>query len=173
LSPNEIDTTILCVEAAKWGVVAIALIALRAKAAVARDAEIFALLVVLISNLGVWVGGYSLIFYATLLPVFLKMRARVLYVGALALIALPLDIIPLRGDFIGMQYSYLADSRVDIYWTLGLGSLLRPFVNLALLLVLSLEFLNRRVKSSGEIPYAASTAVWKKPYRKIHQDAQA
>jgi hypothetical protein len=77
------------------------------------------------------------------------MRARWLYIGLLSLMAMPLDIIPLLSDFIGDQYSYLADAYINIQWTLGLGSVVRPVVNLILLMLLSSEFLARKHKSTN------------------------
>jgi len=104
------------------------------------DTEMLTLLIVVISNLGVWVGGYTYIFYIALIPVFMKMHTRLLYISLLALIAIPLDIIPLLSDFIGDYYSYLGDTHANIQWTLGLGSVVRPVANLILLLLLSCEF---------------------------------
>ncbi len=109
-----------------------------------RDAEIFSLLVVATTNLGIWVGGYTIILYIVLIPVFIKMRARWLYISLLALMAMPLDMIPLMGEPIGVQYSYLSDSYINIQWTLGLGSVIRPVLNILLLVILSCEFLARK-----------------------------
>ena len=146
LSPQIITIIINAIESAKWAVLFISLVTLLKKSPFLRDAEIFCLLLVLITNLGIWVGGHSLILYIVLIPVLSKLRARWLYMGLLSLMAMPLDIIPLSGDFIGEQYSYLADAYVKIDWTLGLGSAVRPVVNLILLLLLSYEFLAREYK---------------------------
>lgn len=132
------------IEAAKWIVIAISLAALLMKSTQMRDAEIFTLLVVTICNLGIWVGGYTFILYIALIPVFIKMRAKLLYIGLISLIAIPLDIIPLMGNFIGEQYSYLATAYVNVWWTLGLGSVARPILNIILLIILSSEFLARK-----------------------------
>ncbi|MHB8741984.1 MAG: glycosyltransferase 87 family protein [Sulfuricaulis sp.] len=144
LNPERIIIIIYIIEAIKWGVLAISLAVLFTRSALLRDAEVFSLLVVAITNLGIWVGGYTFIFYIALTPVFIKMRGRWLYIGLLSILAMPLDIIPLLSSFIGQQYSYLSDSYIDIQWTLGLGSAIRPVVNLILLLLLSGEFLARK-----------------------------
>jgi len=150
LSSESIAMIAYFIEVAKWGVLAISLVALFMKSAQIRDAEAFSLLVVVISNLGIWVGGYTLIFYIALIPVLIGMRAKWLYISLLSIIAMPLDIIPLLGDFIGEQYSYLADAFIDIKWTLGLGSVVRPVVNLTLLLLLSCEFIVRKRKGTND-----------------------
>lgn len=149
LSSESIALIVYIIEAAKWGVLAISLVILFQKSRLMRDAEVFSLLVVVISNLGIWVGGYTFILYIALIPVLIKMRARWLYVGLLSLMAIPLDIIPLSSDFIGEQYSYLADAYVDIQWTLGLGSVVRPITNLLFLLLLSCEFFVRKSESTN------------------------
>lgn len=147
LSANTIDLAALLIDAAKWGIVGFAFAVLNERSSAMRDAEVLAVIVVLISNVGVSVGGYSFIFYGALVPIFLNMRARPLYLIALVLIATPLDMVSLRGDFLGVQYPFLSDFRTDVYWTLGLGSVLRPLVNLVLLALLSFEFLKRQVKT--------------------------
>ena len=150
LSPQIITIIINAIESAKWAVLFISLVTLLKKTPFMHDAEIFCLLLVVITNLGIWVGGYSLLLYIVLIPVLIKMHARWLYIGLLSLMAMPLDIIPLSGDFIGEQYSYLADAYVNIDWTLGLGSAIRPVVNLILLLLLSCEFIARESKGTNE-----------------------
>jgi hypothetical protein len=134
------------IEAVKWTVIAISLVTLFTRSMVMRDSEIFTLLVVAITNLGIWVGGYSIIFYIVLIPVLIKLRANWLYIGLLWVIAMPLDIIPVTTSYIGQQVSYLSNSYVDVQWSLGLGSVVRPVANFALLLMLSREFLARKHK---------------------------
>ncbi len=149
LSPASIAIVAFLIEAVKWCVLAISFAALFMRSRLMRDAEVFALLVVVISNLGIWVGGYTYILYIALIPIFIKMRRKWLYLGLISLIALPLDIIPLFGDFIGEQHSYLTDSNIDIFWTLGLGSVIRPIANLIMLLFLSFEFFARKSESTN------------------------
>jgi hypothetical protein len=146
---DSIAVLINIIEIGKWIVILTSMAALLTRSALMRDAEIFALLVVVISNLGIWVGGYTFVLYAALIPVFIEMRAKSLYIGLLFLIAMPLDVIPLMNEFIGIKYSYLSDSYVDVQWTLGLGSFVRPVVNLLLLFSLSCELLVRMHKHVG------------------------
>lgn len=150
LNPEGIAIIIYLIEAAKWGVLAGSLAVLFLRSTLMRDAEIFSLLAVAISNLGVWVGGYTFILYIALIPVLIKMRARWLYIGLLSLMAVPLDIIPLADEFIEGRYSYLADAYVNIQWTLGLGSMVRPTANLIFLLLLSCEFIARKHKGTND-----------------------
>ena len=134
---------IYIIETAKWSVIALSLFSIFAKSRLMQDAEILSLLIVVITNLGVSVGGYTLIFYYALIPVFLKMRASWLYLGLISLMAIPLDMIDFLGGSIGEQYSYLDDAVVEVFWSLGLGSLIRPIVNFLLILFISFEFLRR------------------------------
>jgi len=60
--------------------------------------------------------------------------------------AIPIDIIPLMSNSIGQQNAYLSGSMVDIQWTMGLGSVVRPVANIMLLLILSYEVLMRKHK---------------------------
>ena len=144
LSTGRIEAIIYFVEITKWGVLAIALAALFMRLKQMHDTEIFTALVVVISNLGIWVGGYTYILYVALIPVFILMRNKWLYIGLLSLIAMPLDVIPILGGYIGMKYSYLAAEHIEIMWTWGLGSVIRPLANLTLLILLAYEFLARK-----------------------------
>jgi hypothetical protein len=132
------------IETIKWLVIFSSFAVLYIRSRLVSDQEILTLLVVIISNMGIWVGGYTLILYAALIPVFFRMRARWPYICLLCLITVPLDIVPLLVNFIGIQYSYLAAENIEILWTLGLGSVLRPVANLALLLLLTYEIINRK-----------------------------
>jgi hypothetical protein len=125
--------------AINWFVLAWVLVAVYHKQERLSDAQVFAILLVVVSNLGVWVGGWSLIFYVTLLPVFLAMRFRNIYFLILALLFLPLDFIPVVKVTIGEQYSYLTDSIVVVHWTLGMGSVLKPILNFILMITLLYE----------------------------------
>lgn len=103
------------------------------------DNQIIAVLLVIISNFGIWVGGYSLIFYVAILPVFLGMKSSSVYMLILNIMILPIDFIPLAKSISGEQFSYLTNSTVDVYWTLGLGNIFKPVLNFILLAVLLQE----------------------------------
>ncbi len=127
------------ISAFKWIVLVWGLGALYKKNNRFSDTQIFAILLVAISNLGVWVGGYTLIFYITLLPVFLTMRFKNIYLIILTLLISPIDFVPLAKETIGEQYSYLTNSIVEVHWTLGMGSVLRPILNFILMVTLFYE----------------------------------
>lgn len=131
------------IEIIKLGALAISFAVLFLKSKLMRDSEIISLLIVSISNFGVSVGGYTFILYIALIPVLAMMKNGRIYVGILSVLAIPLDIVQLAGGYIGEQYSYFDSSSIDIYWTLGLGSLLRPTFNLGLLIFLSSEIFAR------------------------------
>jgi len=110
--------------------------------------EILATIIIIISNLGIWVGGYSIIFYIVLIPILSNMNTSRLLIFIISLMSLPLDLIVLIQDSIGYQYSYLSDFYTVVTWELGLGSILRPFINLILLLLISTELILRKNKVS-------------------------
>lgn len=134
------------IDLTKWAVLFAAIAIVFKKQRKLRDSEIMALLILFVCNLGVWVGGYTLIFYVALVPILVQLRARLLYIVMISILALPLDVVALLGNSIGSQYSYLTDSYVDIQWTIGMGSLFRPIANLLFLLLLSGEFFWRESK---------------------------
>ncbi len=107
--------------------------------------EHFALaaMTVAITNLGVWVGGYSFIFYFVLIPIFLRMAYWKLYLVLITLILLPIDVITILRDNIGDQYAYLSDATVSVDWQLGLGAIARPAVNFCMLLAISFEVFSK------------------------------
>jgi hypothetical protein len=121
------------ISAIKWFVLAWVLVALYNNHNRLSDTQIFAILLVVVTNLGTWVGGWTLIFYVTLLPVFLTMRLRNIYCVILILLFAPLDFIPLAKETLGDQYSYLTNAIVEVHWTLGIGSVLKPILNFILM----------------------------------------
>lgn len=127
------------ISAIKWIVISWIFVALYNYQNRLSDTQIFAILLVVISNLGIWVGGWTFIFYITLLPVFLTMRLRNVYCFILVLLFAPLDFIPLSKQTIGEQYSYLTNSIVEVHWTLGFGSVLKPILNFILMVTLLYE----------------------------------
>ena len=142
------ESLISVIEVAKWSVLALSLFSIFAKSRLLLDAEIFSLLTIVITNLGVSVGGYTLIFYYALIPVFLQMRAKWLYLSLISVMAIPLDMFDILGGSIGEQYSYLSDTQIEVFWSLGLGSLMRPIANFLFVLLISFEVLGRTHKAT-------------------------
>jgi len=143
MSPTMLTASINIIDTVKSLILLIALMLIMINSKFMKDKEIFALLIILITNLGVSVGGYTFIFYIVLIPVFAKMKRNILYYSLLTLIALPLDIVPLKSELIGQQYSYIGNGFYDIEWTLGMGSFIRPPVNFLLLLLFLYQFSNK------------------------------
>jgi hypothetical protein len=151
------EAIIPLIEAAKLA----GLIALLASMLVARERlrewEIVVGLIVIIVNLGVWVGGYSQIFYIACIPILLGMRFRTLHLALVVAIFLPLDMIVLLTEELGP--SILPFARLNIVpleYQLGLGTVLRPVLNYGLLISLAYEFSARRqaVSSPEKVAYA-------------------
>ncbi len=137
--------------AINWFVLAWIFVVLYSKNKPLSDTQIFAILLVAITNLGAWVGGWSLIFYITLLPIFLTMKFKNAYLAILILLFAPLDLIPLARQTIGEQYSYLTNSIVEVHWTLGMGSVLRPILNFTLLTTMLYEISQLTQKNQPQL----------------------
>jgi hypothetical protein len=148
---ERIDDIVFYIEAVKWIGLAFSMRLLFTKSSVMRDAEILMLLIVVISNLGVWVGGYTLILYIALIPVFIEMRLRWWYAGLMVLMLMPLNFVTLLSDSIGEQYAYISDSDVNVDWSMGLDALIRPFANILLLSALSYEVFSRKQAWEGNV----------------------
>jgi len=143
--PSLLASVAFTIEAVKWIAIASCMYLLfRASSEPSiRDGELLALLIAIITNLGISVGGYSVIFYIAFLPIFISMKDRWFFLTLLAALALPWDAVPLTNHVLGRQYSYVSNSIVDVRWTLGLGSFLRPIFNFALLIGIARELLSR------------------------------
>jgi hypothetical protein len=105
--------------------------------------QLFAFLTVFICNLGVWVGGYSLMFYPLIIPALLYFRLRWIYIVLILIILSPLDLIVLWRDILPSKLSFLSGRIVTAEYQLGLGTVLRPALDFALIVLLSLEILAR------------------------------
>lgn len=150
VTAETISRSIAIIEAIKWLVLGLSVAIVLFKNTALRDGEIFAVLVVAISNLGIWVGGYTFILYLALVPVLIKMQKKWVYMLYIFLLAIPLDLILILNESIGLQYSYLADESIEIFWQLGAGSFIRPAINLLFLLTLSYEFAFKTKKLKAE-----------------------
>jgi len=128
------------IELFKWSIILIALVTLFKTSKKNTDQHVIAILVVIISNLSISVGGYTLILYFTLIPVFYAMRFRWFYLAMLALIYTTIDFFPLTvQENLGHQLSFLSNSFVEVSWSLGLNNFLKPMLNITFLLFLVIE----------------------------------
>ena len=149
------------IEFTKWFILAAAISVLFLRWKHLSDEKVIAVLIVVIVNLGTWVGGYSMIFYATLVPIFLKMKYRYVYLGILFMILIPIDIYPLIEEFIGYQYAYLSDSLLQVNWTMGIGSFTTPSLNMLLLVSLIYEMVYGTKENHGNIPFPLAWKLFK------------
>jgi hypothetical protein len=105
-------------ETLKWVTVVFAMHAIVAYRDRVTARQMVCVLVAVITNMGVWAGGYSLIFYFPLIPILAQMRYWKTYMGLLALIYGPLDLVNLVPSQVGTQMLpiYLTHRRcaVDI-----------------------------------------------------------
>lgn len=111
--------------------------------------QMFAVLTIIICNLGVWIGGYSLMFYAILIPAFLSMRLRWVYISIVVLIFSPLDMLVLMKEALPEQILFFTGEQSAVEYQLGLGTILRPILNSSLLILLSFEIIIGRSLSAS------------------------
>jgi Glycosyltransferase family 87 len=104
-----------------------------------------------ITNLGVWVGGYSFILYVCLIPILYRLTYRKTYLACLFLIFMPIDVITLFSESLGNRYSYLSDATVSVNFQLSVGAFLRPVVNFGLLLTMSLDIFQNYAPLAREL----------------------
>ncbi|MCP3384593.1 DUF2029 domain-containing protein [Bradyrhizobium sp. CCGUVB4N] len=140
----DIDAMAGLIEAAKWALILALFISLwRARERLPVEATLAATTVA-ITNLGVWVGGYSFIFYACLIPIFCRLTYSRIYLACVCVILLPIDVITLFNENLGNRYSFLSDATVPISFQLTIGAFVRPVINLFLLFVMTIEMLTNR-----------------------------
>ena len=96
-------------------------------------------LICVILNMSITVGAYTLIFYFPLLPALIERRRAKIFLIMVAIIFMPLDIVKYTDAKIVQQISYLSGSYVQVQAEVGLGALLRPVLNLAILALLTFE----------------------------------
>ena len=106
-----------------------------------KDWELLVITISLITNLGIFVGGYTLILYFVCIPFFMRMRYKSIYICLIILLAMPLDMISIYEQMKPHEvYSYLLGDYCLLYWSAGLGSVLRPLINFMILFLLIYEF---------------------------------
>jgi hypothetical protein len=126
------------IELIKYTCLIIAVIVYLKNGKVLNVQESFFYLIIVITNIGVSVGGYSLLFYLPFLPyIFNSHKGPLIYGVILVLIMVLLnssilDLINLYSQNIGMQFSFLSNGIVEVDWSLTLGSALRPVLNMSL-----------------------------------------
>ena len=101
--------------------------------------EMTFLTVCIITNLGLSVGGYSLILYYSIIPTVLIMSYRMFYIIVLSVLFAPIDLIPIYAAHDDMKKSFISDSDVYVDWFVSAGALIRPILNLIMLSVVSID----------------------------------
>ena len=129
------------IEFTKWSVLLLVLGILLVAHEKMSELEIIAVLVVWISNLGTWVGGYTLILYFTLIPIFIAMRFKWAYFCILGLIFSSVNVFPLIEGNLGVHYSYLSNTNQSIDWLVDFHVIIKPLLNFVLLVLLSYEMI--------------------------------
>ena len=141
----------MIIEISKYILILISLAILLLRHKIITDNEVIVILLVIITNIGISVGGYSLIFYVVIIPLLTKMRFTWINLSVVAMIFFPLDFLSVISETLDPQAAYLSDSLVLIDWKLGIGSLIKPALNMVLLFSLSLGTLMTCNKKLEEI----------------------
>lgn len=137
------ESIAIFIDVVRLGILASAVMLIIYKGSWFTQRQAIAMLTICISNLGMSVGGYTVILYFALIPVLVTMKLRNVYLVLVATLALPLDLFSIQSTDIGPNYSYLSDNYVSVDWTLALGAVIRPLINFALLLAVNVECLLR------------------------------
>jgi hypothetical protein len=89
----------------------------------------FILFLLLISNIFSSAGGYSIVYYATFIPLLLKLQFRVYYILIATLLFVDLDFFAMLSRTNLNSFSFLSQKFVNVHWQLMSGSILRPILN--------------------------------------------
>jgi len=105
---------------------------------VSRDV-LFVVAISIITNSGISVGGYSLIYYIPTIPIIMTMRYRYVYALSLAIMAFPPYSFNLMWrEFPGI-FSFLGGTTVSPVWMMDAVNILKPMINTVLLLTMTWE----------------------------------
>ena len=95
-----------------------------------------------IVNLGISVGGYTMILIMAIFPLLIRTRLRHYYITLLIVYCAPWDFVSVASQNIGDMYAYLSDKSVIVEWSLGAGSIIRPIVTFGLLIIALIQCCN-------------------------------
>lgn len=117
-------------------------------------AELFLMAVLIIINSTLYVGGYSLIFLVPFLPTIWNLRLASFALVFVAIIFMPLDWVPVLTARNWEVGSFLAGHPVAVLEIIGIGAFVRPLADLAILVVLIIEFSFRFIELKKDRPAA-------------------
>jgi hypothetical protein len=144
--PNVLYIILRLPEILKWTSIAFALSILYKKYRSIDMPETMVLLLVMISNIGVSVGGYTFITYIVAIPTLMHMQFKRIYISFLIFISLPFLCINLfeQEKMKAFFFSYFSNEFVYPAFMIDITALLRPILNIMFLWMLSYEFLLRK-----------------------------
>jgi hypothetical protein len=145
-NPDLLFITVKLLEILKWTLITFALSILYKKYRSIDMPETMVLLLVMISNIGVSVGGYTFITYIVAIPTLMHMQFKRIYISFLIFISLPFLCINLFEDekMKAFFFSYFSNVFLHPIYTIDITAVLRPIVNIMFLCLLSYEFLHRK-----------------------------
>lgn len=144
--PTILYIVVKLVEILKWTLIISSLYILYKKYRVIDMRETTVLLLAMISNIGVSVGGYIFITYIVAIPTLMHMQLKRIYISFLIFMSLPFLCINVfeQGKMKAFFFSYLSHEFVYPAYTIDISALLRPILNIMFLCMLSYEFLLRK-----------------------------
>jgi hypothetical protein len=164
ISGLDIGSIMTLVESIKWLAILAAFVSLGLGGRRIPIETTLAATTIAITNLGIFVGGYSFILYVCLIPIFCRLRYRKIYLAGVFLIFMPIDVITLFSENLGSRYAYLSDASVWVDFQVSLGAFLRPIVNFGLLLIISFEIFKNYAPSPQVLLNGFRAAVRKKRF---------
>lgn len=107
----------------------------------------YCILYVLLLNISGSIGGYSLVIYFCLLPIFNSLRFSTTYYVLIVIINAPIDLLYNFGAFVidynfqpEFSYSYLSGTSISqIRGSIGVGNITRPIFNAVIMTLLLIE----------------------------------
>lgn len=115
--------------------------------------ELLCLFIIGLTNFFYQIGGYSIILYFIIIPYLYKNYRFLVYL--IMPLFLPLDLVPIFTDILYNQNSYLYGGITDVYYTLGIGSIIRPILNYLLLFFMCIfiiqKFTNNNMLYIGKL----------------------
>jgi hypothetical protein len=129
------DYFIMLIGAVVYGAILLLIISLIKNRNRMTQSELLVYILLILINLSYTFGGYVMIFYACMIPVFSRCRLSIFLIAIVYLIMLPLDQIVISSQAYYTMFSYISSSTVATNLNIGLGSIMRPLLNLLILFI--------------------------------------
>lgn len=139
-SPFSPEAYVIAISILKWTIILFSIYSISINGKNISSALIFSCLLILLTNISQSVGGYSLLYYLAILPVIIKLNiSKTIYFMIFFIFSTIPDWFSLYHTELPIKFSYLSDMKLDsVFFSIGLGTIFRPYINLLLLLTISI-----------------------------------